>query len=229
MMNETSAQIDLCRENFVYFLYDLRNHRNQCNQFSGKYILSGTLLSDSVIEDLLRFNKEIFSDEIFTLIKKHERKIGVTTFLAFYSYYKSFYTPCNIFWVSNAKMFSHYSKILNEISIVLQNVMKTTVAVKAPTKEVQFSHNGSSIKFLNDTTYEFRPFKDKIDLVIFDGAQIHNFEKLTFFLDSIAIDNSNVADKVVMNFDVEREKSKEFIEVLEKRFVGDTKIIENLI
>ena len=226
-MNDSSQELVLCKKSFQYFLYTLRSKRNSVRYFGGRYIASTTLLEDENFDKYSLFQNQIIKPEPLTLIKNHTRQIGFTTFLAFYVYYISYYKPCsNVFWVTDPKHFSRIGKIISEIGLALQDVMNCMVTINAPSKELTFSHNSSSIKFLNDTTYEFRSFKERIDLVVFDSAGLHNYDKLSFFLEGVTM--KSIADRVIMNFDVGKEKSVEQVKSLEYEFPGFINIIERI-
>lgn len=219
-----SFRTKLCKESFQHFLYEIRSRKNESFVLSGTKISANYLLSDSSIENMLHIYNELFENEqSLILVKNHERTMGFTVFCCLYLYYKCSYGPhSNMFFVT--KNSNIPITIINEIGLILRPITTSVVNVNKGTKNIVFEKNNSSIRFLTDTAYEFRAFKDSIDLVIFDNAKLSNYEKLAFFTETVL--NNDVAKKVLMNFNYNRDNEE--IERLEKELVGKINVITEL-
>ena len=216
----TQKKFDICKESFEYFLYEIRSQQNKANSLKGSQISATALFSDNSIENCLGMYKEIISnDKRFSLIKSQQRKMGVTTFLCLLMYYNCVFGNKTMFYISKTATLP--MKIISELGLILATITLSEISTNVNTKMVTFCKTNSTIRFLSDTTYEFRAFKDKIDLVIFDNATLHNYEKLSYFLES-----SDIADGVILNFNHDENNSD--VDRIESEFKDKLNIILRL-
>lgn len=220
-MNKT--KFDLCKDSFEYFLYEIRNQKNKASGLQGSNISASALFSDNSIENCLSMYKEIIvGDKKLTLIKEHQRKMGVSVFLCLFMYYNCVFNRKTMFYISKTATLP--MKLISELALILRPLTLTEIDSNVNTKMTSFPKNNSTIRFLSDGTYEFRAFKEPIDLVVFDNAALQNYEKLSFFLES-----SDIAEGVILNFNHDKsEKEKKDIDRLEIEFKDRLNIIEKL-
>lgn len=225
MKKLTNKQSKASKNSFHYFLHCLSPvDKNNLTEFEEKFF------DDDSLSKLLQLSHKFTDNEAkFFFVNSEERQIGLTFFLCFYSYYLMYAKnyPIHIVFITSSKMISYVNTVFETINKWLFSMSKLHFN-QHHTKRIFTSQNKSTFKTVSDTTYNFD--STITELVIFDGAELKNYEKFKTQLDTTL---NNYCKKTIINFTILKYDmdvvKKEIIPDLEIRYEKKIKVITKLI